>query len=753
MSRVIAAFAQFFDGTGAPLENGWLKFLETETTSTLKSTYADADQTVANANPLQLDAEGRCPNAFGQGVYKVILYENNPVTKAPGTQIAVFDPVLAEYTAGGSGDNFDTWDLNTTYQVGNIVTYNGVYYRSHTASNVGNQPDVSPGQWEQIDFLRFWNISVTYDTDAPVIYNSNIYFSLAGSNVGNQPDVSPAWWNSIASGSILVNWEEVGTIFRPKVSGYDLGGASNLIGDVYMGDNDLNIGASQDLIINHTGGVSRVNSVGSNLNLKTGGLFDLVFQTNSNTRWSIPGSVGHLLPGVSKSKDIGSTTLLVKDFYQGDSCHHYLGDGQDFDVYFDGAASWVNALAGNLYLGVVGANTVYVRTTDTNRWLFDSAGGFKPAVADTYSIGTATFTLANVYIGTGRAYWGAASNVSIGYDSVDDDLVFYKGTATIRWSGNELFPGATGKDLGTVDNEWDNLYLASTGRAYFGVAQALSIGHDGSNGFMYNTTGEITIRTGSGNANAVNLGTDGTDRWEIRGSGVLVPTLGNTYNIGSTTNEVAKIYAVELLLGTGQAFTIDNDGTASEITSIGDPLRLICSSTQDMVFQTNNTERFRIDDSDTAVEIYDTVKLRSPWAYNNSVAGRNVYATTLGTFGYLSSTEKNKKEIKKLEERQVDPEDIFDFGRLYELEPKSYTYDLDEVTDKDLIPDTQTQFGFIAEDVEKVFPEMCFYDELEGGLKEIAGYHEHHMIPILFLEVKRLRDQIEELKKAKKEKA
>jgi hypothetical protein len=37
MGRVIAAFTQFFDDAGDPLVNGWLEFLESNTTSTKKN--------------------------------------------------------------------------------------------------------------------------------------------------------------------------------------------------------------------------------------------------------------------------------------------------------------------------------------------------------------------------------------------------------------------------------------------------------------------------------------------------------------------------------------------------------------------------------------------------------------------------------------------------------------------------------------------------------------------------------------------
>ena len=247
MSRVIAAFTQFFKGDGSPLANGYLRFLISQTTSTDKATYADVNQTIPNANPVQLDGEGRCPNVFGQGIYKVVLYDINPVTGLPGMMVQTFDPVVADYQSEGAGGNFAEWESGTIYQIGQIVIYNGLYYRSHIANNVGNQPDISADSWERIDFLRFWNLDVTYGLDDVVIYGSQLYFSLQAGNLNHVPSTSPAWWDPVGSGTVLLNWQESGTAFIPVSAGYDLGSAANFIGDFYQGDNSIHyFGTGQD---------------------------------------------------------------------------------------------------------------------------------------------------------------------------------------------------------------------------------------------------------------------------------------------------------------------------------------------------------------------------------------------------------------------------------------------------------------------------------------------------------------------------
>ncbi len=186
MARIIDAFTQFFDDNGNPLVDGFLKFVESGTNNTDKNTFADVNETIANANPVPLDGAGRCPNVFGTGAYNVISYTNAMV------QIQQFDPVSADTLLG----NFSNWDSATIYDEGSIVIgSDGLYYRSITADNQNQNPISSPGQWEQFKFIGIWNTNITYTTGDSV-YGSNgfLYISLTGSNLGNDPTTDANNW-------------------------------------------------------------------------------------------------------------------------------------------------------------------------------------------------------------------------------------------------------------------------------------------------------------------------------------------------------------------------------------------------------------------------------------------------------------------------------------------------------------------------------------------------------------------------------
>ena len=174
MARIIDAFTQFSDDNGDPLVNGFLKFVESGTNNTDKNTYADINETIANANPVPLSAAGRCPNVFGTGSYNVISYTSDMV------QIEQFDPVSGDQFEGA----FSTWNSVTIYGIGDLVTgTDGLYYRSIPSNNQNQDPVSSPGQWEEVKFVGIWNTSISYSI-GDVVYGSDgyLYRSLTNTN-------------------------------------------------------------------------------------------------------------------------------------------------------------------------------------------------------------------------------------------------------------------------------------------------------------------------------------------------------------------------------------------------------------------------------------------------------------------------------------------------------------------------------------------------------------------------------------------
>ena len=86
MARYLNIDSQFFDNEGDPLSGGKLYFYDTGTTDA-KTTYSDAAMSVANTNPVVLDAYGVPGDIFFAGTAKVVLKDADDV------QLRSMDPV------------------------------------------------------------------------------------------------------------------------------------------------------------------------------------------------------------------------------------------------------------------------------------------------------------------------------------------------------------------------------------------------------------------------------------------------------------------------------------------------------------------------------------------------------------------------------------------------------------------------------------------------------------------------------------
>ena len=180
---------QYLDSNGDPLSGGKLNFYQPGTV-TRKDTYTTSAESVANANPVVLDAAGRQGDIWFTGEAKVVL------TDSADVEIDTTDPVGED----AAGSPFSDYNSTTSYSQGEIVVAsNGRYYRSIVNSNVGNEPSASASQWEEFRFLGVYNSAQTYLQDDVVEDGAQLYLSLQGSNTGNTPASTPAYWRPISA--------------------------------------------------------------------------------------------------------------------------------------------------------------------------------------------------------------------------------------------------------------------------------------------------------------------------------------------------------------------------------------------------------------------------------------------------------------------------------------------------------------------------------------------------------------------------
>lgn len=99
------------------------------------------------------------------------------------------------------------WDLNTSYQSGDIVTYGGYNYTSNVTNNLGNIPSPTAGAWtllvENYNIRNDWTIDTEYRTGDLVRRNGYLYVARVDS-VGTEP-TNVEFWELVNPG---VSWKQ-----------------------------------------------------------------------------------------------------------------------------------------------------------------------------------------------------------------------------------------------------------------------------------------------------------------------------------------------------------------------------------------------------------------------------------------------------------------------------------------------------------------------------------------------------------------
>ncbi len=196
MARIFPIFEQLFDDNGDPLASGVVTFYENTDYSTKKITYSDAGLNDENPNPVTLNGEGRLPfDVFGDGVYSVELRTKDNV------QINLLDNVGGQ---SGSRSAFSDWNSTILYGIPAFVVSpdNGLYYRSLTENNLGNNPIEDAGDnsfWEEFKLRGVWNNKITYSiADVVQTTGGNLWKALTAT-AGNDPsaDTGVNWLPAI----------------------------------------------------------------------------------------------------------------------------------------------------------------------------------------------------------------------------------------------------------------------------------------------------------------------------------------------------------------------------------------------------------------------------------------------------------------------------------------------------------------------------------------------------------------------------
>lgn len=635
MGRLIEAFAQFFDGNGDPLAYGWLRFLVSSSNNTPKDTYNDPDYQIPNANPLQLDAEGRCPSVFGIGDYRIISYVNDPDEEdSPGEQIQMFDPVSAQGTveATGTGTVFDAWSGSpTVYDLGDIVTRDFGYYRSLGNANEGFDPLLEDSWWEQVDFLSYYNSTITYETGNLVYYGDNLYLSLQDGNIAHTPTTSPAWWRAVATGcksyltqsgnftitSSHLNYLIILTASAVADATFDLPAMSSTTDKFCLW---IYNASDYVLTLDAVGSATVWLNAGGTMELTKGSLVQIRYNSYLD-QWIPMGNNGPILG----SQDVGTITYPVLDLYATDiytatmtatgavslalatidELHIpsdgpiYFGDADEISMIYDSVGTEFN-------LSVDAGIDITFVNDSVDYWTIRSTGQITPGASNPLpDIGTAAASLNFIYTDNislpdnGYALFGGGDDLGISVNGTISSIV---STLPLTIGTNAVQP------ITFILNSTGVLEMTTAG--YLNTTLAVSIATAASQFYMGNPTEFSITRSGAASATYINSA-NYTTYFQSGGSTVFL-----------YTSSLDIIFYGIVSTQPNKGVWFDNKGI---ISSDGTDFSINARLGADMLLQIEATTIFYIDSSGMYPNIADTYQIGSAARYLEALYTSELY--------------------------------------------------------------------------------------------------------------------------------
>ena len=329
---------------------------------------------------------------------------------------------------------------------------------------------------------------------------------------------------------------------------------------------------------------------------------DLYFNTSANELKVYNGSSWQ--GGVTASGSFASTTgnTFTGDNRYNDNVKALFGTGSDLQIYHDGSNSYVlDNGTGDLRLQTQGGHVRINYGTD-DMAVFQPSGFVKLYYNNSAKFET-TSTGATV-TGTLTATGFATNNGGVTLNGANYNAAWVRSANTMRFNDNAI--------------------------AGFGNADDLKIYHNGTDNYISGTT----------NTN-IRIATNNTNRWNFANDGHLRPEANQTYDIGSTVQQVKQAYAKEFIVlddgyfkaGTSADLQIYHDGIHSHIREVGTgDLRL---RSDKILLMNENSEEFFVGTSNGSVELYydDSKKLETT----------STGATITGKLLFDSSTEQTIK--------------------------------------------------------------------------------------------------------------
>ena len=385
-----------------------------------------------------------------------------------------------------------------------------------------------------------YTLDVAGGIGATSMYIAGVTTALGNITIGSAGTTLTAIGNSVGVGTDAPAYLlDVRSAVSTGQTALYVYGDMRVSGDINLDDITLDDVRATDLYVT---GLSTFVGLTSTGDVRVGAGFSAVGVSSFHNDLNIAGSTGI---GSTVHWDASANTLTFQD-----DAYAKFGSGGDLSIYHDSSNSYVSNTTGYLHL-----------KSDSISLAAQSAGenyliANKDGAVELYYDASKRLETTGIGI-TVQGSVGIRNNLEVaGVSTFGSDVNFY-GSAGI---GNTVLWDASANSLKFKDDV----------QAEFGSGQELSIYHDGSNGYVKNTTGYLHLQSdsfsvasisGSGEnyivANkdgATELYYDASKRLETTGIGATI--LGS---VGIRTN--LEVAGVATITGIGASFMVGGGGT------------------------------------------------------------------------------------------------------------------------------------------------------------------------------------------------
>lgn len=292
---------------------------------------------------------------------------------------------------------------------------------------------------------------------------------------------------------------------------------------------------------------------------------------------------------------------------------------------------------------------------------------------------------------------------------------------------------------GDLDMQSNSVKFGNNGNVKFGDNGSVKFGNNGN---------VLWKESGYGDKFAIKAdfnGADDNNKLKIQGAvggAGTDPNLIDLINISGKTGATTFIGSVASpnFIGKTNGYTWD---VTTENTTDTWLLVLNDSKIQHRTVASVIDSCVKTDGNQTINGMITVEAVNSPNTYNNNTvtSAPNLMITSTGKFRRTTNTssKRYKKDIKLVED------DILNSERLYDLQVKQFKYKEEYQPNKNDSRYEKNLIGFIAEDVEKVFPIAVDYTEDDNGNKIVDNWNERYIIPAMLKLIQNQKKKIDEL--------